>query len=294
MGGQRRHAAATTSYNFTNPRRCSYHTDRVRCRLRRAAARYQRHLRAGRRRPPHRAERQAARPARRGEPGELPAPGGQGARGDQHHRRRRDVAGGGRELDQALRRSHRRPRRCRQGPRRRAQALVQELNAHWAAAHPATRRRWAYVPSPRPEALPTVAEQDAIRSAFIYNPSKVETVGRSQVLVNSAAFRNAASRWPRRSSRWRRPRGRVRVIVNHFKSKGGPDAPATVNGDNVDNGTAPATTTVTASARRPRWWPSPTSSRPTRTSSRCSSPVTSTPTRGGPGPGHRGGWVSRT
>ena len=116
--------------------------------------------------------------------------------------------------------------------------LVQELNVHWAAGHPSyVGNRWAYVASPRPEALPTVAEQDAIRSAFIYNPSKVEPVGTSQVLVNSAPFRNA--REPLAQAF--KPLGSGRadafiVIVNHFKSKGGPTAPATVNGDNVDVG----------------------------------------------------------
>lgn len=116
--------------------------------------------------------------------------------------------------------------------------LVQELNSHWAAAHPDhAGPRWAMVASPRPEALPTVTEQDAIRSAFIYDPSKVEPVGRSQVLVNSAPFRNA--REPLAQAF--KPLGGGRadafgVIVNHFKSKGGPMAPATVNGDNVDSG----------------------------------------------------------
>lgn len=115
--------------------------------------------------------------------------------------------------------------------------LVQELNAHWLADHPGETNRWAYVASPRPEALPTITEQDAIRSAFIYNPSKVEPVGRSQVLVNSAPFRNA--REPLAQAF--KPLGGGRadafgVIVNHFKSKGGPTAPATVNGDNVDSG----------------------------------------------------------
>ena len=59
--------------------------------------------------------------------------------------------------------------------------LVGALNADWAAKHPgedpAAGDRWAFVPSPRPEAQPTIAEQDAIRSAFIYNPRVVETVG---------------------------------------------------------------------------------------------------------------------
>ena len=70
--------------------------------------------------------------------------------------------------------------------------LVQELNAHWAAAHPTyVGDRWAYAPSPRVQAQPTLAEQDAIRSAFIYNPQKVELVGPSRILLNSAPFRNA-------------------------------------------------------------------------------------------------------
>ena len=72
--------------------------------------------------------------------------------------------------------------------------LVDALNADWAATHPARTRlgdRWAYVASPRPEAQPTIAEQDAIRSAFIYNPRRSRRVGRSQILVNSPPFRNA-------------------------------------------------------------------------------------------------------
>jgi predicted extracellular nuclease/2',3'-cyclic-nucleotide 2'-phosphodiesterase (5'-nucleotidase family) len=116
--------------------------------------------------------------------------------------------------------------------------LVGVLNTHWANAHPGyVGPRWAFAPSPRPEALPSVAEQDAIRSAFIYNPSKVELVGASQVLVNSAPFRNA--REPLAQAF--KPLGGGRedafiVVVNHLKSKGGPTAPATVNGDNVDAG----------------------------------------------------------
>ena len=60
----------------------------------------QQHLRRGRDRPAHRAADRPPRPAWCREPGELRAPGGQGARGHQHDGRRRDVAGGGRELDQ--------------------------------------------------------------------------------------------------------------------------------------------------------------------------------------------------
>ena len=56
--------------------------------------------------------------------------------------------------------------------------LVDALNADWDAAHP-RRTRPRSAPAgptsrrPRPEAQPTIAEQDAIRAAFIYNPRVV-------------------------------------------------------------------------------------------------------------------------
>ena len=114
--------------------------------------------------------------------------------------------------------------------------LVGRLNAHWAAAHPSyAGDRWAYAPSPRTAAQPTLLEQDAIRSAFIYNPSKVELVGPSRILVNSAPFRNA--REPLAQAFKPLGSGRANafgVIVNHFKSKG--DSSGTASGDNVDLG----------------------------------------------------------
>ena len=114
--------------------------------------------------------------------------------------------------------------------------LVQQLNAHWAAKHPAdSTTRWAYAPSPRPEAQPTLLEQDAIRSAFIYDPNTVELVGASRILTNSAPFRNA--REPLAQAFKARGAGRANafgVIVNHFKSKG--DSSGTASGDNVDRG----------------------------------------------------------
>ncbi|MFL6002414.1 MAG: ExeM/NucH family extracellular endonuclease, partial [Nocardioides sp.] len=114
--------------------------------------------------------------------------------------------------------------------------LVGQLNAHWAAAHPSyVGDRWAYAPSPRAAAQPTLLEQDAIRSAFIYNPSKVELVGPSRILVNSAPFRNA--REPLAQAFKPLGTGRANafgVIVNHFKSKG--DSSGTASGDNVDRG----------------------------------------------------------
>ncbi len=115
--------------------------------------------------------------------------------------------------------------------------LVAELNAHWAAGHPGEdpglAPRWAFVPSPRLAAQPTILEQDAIRPAFIYNPRKVATVGASQILVNSAPFRNAREPLAQAFKRvgGNRDDGFI-VIANHFKSKGATGA----TGDNVDKG----------------------------------------------------------
>ncbi|TIC85570.1 ExeM/NucH family extracellular endonuclease [Nocardioides sp. GY 10127] len=81
--------------------------------------------------------------------------------------------------------------------------------------------KWAYVPSPDAADLPAVADQDVIRTAFIYQPATVQTVGGSRVLVGSAAFSNA-----------RQPLAQgfklvgasdadaFAVVVNHLKSKG--------------------------------------------------------------------------
>jgi 5'-nucleotidase len=81
--------------------------------------------------------------------------------------------------------------------------------------------RWAYAPSPAAADLPPLAEQDVIRTAFIYNPSTISLVGASQVLVGSAAFANA--REPLAQAF--KPKGAAdsstfAVVVNHFKSKG--------------------------------------------------------------------------
>lgn len=121
--------------------------------------------------------------------------------------------------------------------------LVAALNADWDAKHPGQDpqvlgKRWAFVPTPRAAAQPTIAEQDAIRSAFIYNPRKVSTVGRSEILVNSAPFRNAREPLAQAFQHVDGTRDDAfLVIVNHFKSKGGPDDPSTIAGtDNEDKG----------------------------------------------------------
>lgn len=93
--------------------------------------------------------------------------------------------------------------------------LVDALNAA------AGSTRWAFAPSPSAAELPPLAEQDVIRTAFIYNPSTISLVGASQVLVGSAAFANA--REPLAQAF--KPKGATdastfAVVVNHFKSKG--------------------------------------------------------------------------
>ncbi|HET7069426.1 MAG TPA: ExeM/NucH family extracellular endonuclease [Nocardioides sp.] len=99
------------------------------------------------------------------------------------------------------------------------ESLVDALNA--AAGH----TRWAYAPSPDPADLPPVGEQDVIRTAFIYNPSTVQLVGPSKVLLDQSdpgqPFENAreplAQEFKRKGAF---DADGFLVIVNHFKSKG--------------------------------------------------------------------------
>ncbi len=105
--------------------------------------------------------------------------------------------------------------------------LVTALNAA------AGSTRWAFAPSPAAADLPDLAEQDVIRTAFIYDPSTIELVGASRVLVGSAPFANAreplAQVFKRKGGR---DRDGFAVVVNHFKSKGATGA----TGDNLDTG----------------------------------------------------------
>lgn len=90
--------------------------------------------------------------------------------------------------------------------------LVDALNAA------AGEQRWAYVPSP--EERPDLADEDVIRTAFIYQPALVETVGES-VILDDAAFTGTA-RQPLAQA-FRRvgvAGGPFVVVTNHFKSKG--------------------------------------------------------------------------
>ncbi|WP_372729875.1 ExeM/NucH family extracellular endonuclease, partial [Nocardioides sp.] len=94
-------------------------------------------------------------------------------------------------------------------------SLVTALNAA------AGTTRWAFAPSPSAADLPELAEQDVIRTAFIYNPNTVSLVGASQVLVGSAPFHNAREPLAQAFKPKGTPDSRkFAVIVNHFKSKG--------------------------------------------------------------------------
>ena len=93
-------------------------------------------------------------------------------------------------------------------------ALVDALNAD------AGSDVWEFVPSPSPADRPAVADEDVIRTAFIYKRAKVEPVGTSHILQDPAF---ASAREP--LAQEFRPAGGTPnqdflTIVNHFKSKG--------------------------------------------------------------------------
>ncbi|UNX56567.1 ExeM/NucH family extracellular endonuclease (plasmid) [Georgenia sp. TF02-10] len=81
---------------------------------------------------------------------------------------------------------------------------------------------WDYVASPASASEPAnVAEQDVIRTGFIYKPAAVEQVGEADMLFGEAVFDNAREPF----AAVFRPAGGAEgsefaVIVNHFKSKG--------------------------------------------------------------------------
>ena len=93
-------------------------------------------------------------------------------------------------------------------------ALVAALNAD--AGDP---NRWAFVPSPA--ALPTVADEDVIRTGFIYDPDTVDVIGNARILIGSAPFANAREPFAAafKAEGADNDEG-FAVIVNHFKSKG--------------------------------------------------------------------------
>ena len=142
----------------------------------------------------------------------------------------------------AVRRS--RPRRRRLEAGRRA-----ERRRRAAPAGPSS-------PSPAAADLPTLAEQDVIRTAFIYDPSTVALVGASKVLVGDAAFGNAREPLAQAfKAKGTRDADAFGVIVNHFKSKGSGTDDGPRSGQRQRR---------TGSRQATRWPTSPTTSRPTR------------------------------
>ena len=94
-------------------------------------------------------------------------------------------------------------------------ALVAALNAD------AGTERWDYVASPPATEQPALAEQDTIRTAFIYDPAAVEPVGSSRILVGVSAFNNAREPLAQAFKKvGDTDANAFGVVVNHFKSKG--------------------------------------------------------------------------
>ncbi|GAA4824319.1 ExeM/NucH family extracellular endonuclease [Nocardioides caeni] len=97
---------------------------------------------------------------------------------------------------------------------------------------------WKYVKSPGESTTASaVAEQDVIRSAFIYKPAAVSPVGQSDILFGTDEFANA--REPLAQA-FKKTGGldsdAFAVIVNHFKSKGDNQSPAPpADGDNTNS-----------------------------------------------------------
>ena len=84
---------------------------------------------------------------------------------------------------------------------------------------------WAYVPSPAASALPSLDQQDVIRTAFIYKPADVSPEGASQVLADKSGAGQSFSiaREPLAQAFVQKGLGAdysFVVIANHFKSKG--------------------------------------------------------------------------
>ncbi|MDT5032888.1 MAG: uncharacterized protein QOC94_3059 [Actinoplanes sp.] len=97
--------------------------------------------------------------------------------------------------------------------------LVDALNAATGAP------TWAYAPSPADDQLPTLAQQDVIRSAFIYQPALVTPVGPSVVLSTESDPGEPFSIAREPLAQGFKQTGAtdadaVLVVANHWKSKG--------------------------------------------------------------------------
>ncbi|MFC4244555.1 ExeM/NucH family extracellular endonuclease [Gryllotalpicola reticulitermitis] len=97
---------------------------------------------------------------------------------------------------------------------------------------------WAYVPSPSTDALPPLATQDVIRTAFIYKPADVSPVGASQVLADQSGDGQPFSIAREPLAQQFKAAGahdsdEFLVVANHWKSKSG-DASDLYPGDDED------------------------------------------------------------
>ena len=97
--------------------------------------------------------------------------------------------------------------------------LVDALNAEAGAG------TWAYVPSPK--TVPDLSVEDVIRTAFIYKPAKIATVGETRILTDSDAFngKNGYEHGRQPDAQAFKAKGAADsdgflVVANHFKSKG--------------------------------------------------------------------------
>ncbi|WP_239133504.1 ExeM/NucH family extracellular endonuclease [Rugosimonospora africana] len=89
---------------------------------------------------------------------------------------------------------------------------------------------WAYVPSPSADKLPPLADQDVIRTAFIYKPADVALVGASTVLTGdsgpgqpfSIAREPLAQGFKKAGAT---DKDAFLVVANHLKSKGADGSP---------------------------------------------------------------------
>jgi 5'-nucleotidase len=84
---------------------------------------------------------------------------------------------------------------------------------------------WAYVPSPTADKLPPLAEQDVIRTAFIYKPADVALVGPSTVLTGDSGPGQPFSIAREPLAQGFKKAGATNadaflVVANHWKSKG--------------------------------------------------------------------------
>src|SRR5699024_9439805 len=105
----------------------------------------------------------------------------------------------------------------------------------------AGQERWAYAPSPAD--LPALAEQDVIRTAFIYNPATVELADESVVLTGTSeedpfdiAREPLAQEFTATGTDYS-----FLTVANHFKSKGGdcdPNPSGCFNTERVDQAEA--------------------------------------------------------